>query len=427
MSGLTDTVVLPFLTEGISMATTILTLSAMVLLVYTYAGYPAMLWVISRLKEPLTTERDTTNSWPSLTVVISAYNEEAVIARRIQNLLDQDYPSEQVEILIGSDGSTDATCQVVESYRSAGVQLAAFRTRRGKASVLNDLVRLAGGEIVIFTDAATVFYPDAFKKLVTGFWRYPSASVVVGELEMRSSRTSRNLDGWYWRYELFLKGLESEIGAGLGASGTIYAVRREDYCPLPPDTIADDLLEPLLVRLRAGGHVVQYGAARAWQLIPERVADEFHRRVRSGAGIAHVLRHAWQLLLPRWGVVSLALWSHKALRLLAPWMLLAVLAGTVSLRRYPLFQWLLVSQALFYGAALCAGWLRAVPLVGKAAIGARYFVILNAALALGSLKFLFGKAGPTWNRTRRPEEATRADGWSELMPDDEVENQRPAA
>jgi hypothetical protein len=109
-------------------------------------------------------------------------------------------------------------------------------------------------------------------------------------------------------------------------------------------------------------------------------------------------------------------------------MLLSVLAGTVSLRRYPLFQWLLVFQALFYGAALCAGWLRAVPLVGKAAIGARYFVVLNAALALGSLKFLFGMARPTWNRTRRPEEeAMRADGWSELMPDDEVENQRPAA
>ena len=428
MSELSGTAVLPFLTEGASMTMIILTWWAMVLLVYTYAGYPALLWLISRLKDPLETERGSTNSWPSLTVVISAYNEEAVIARRIQNLLDQDYPSEQVEILIGSDGSTDATCQVVESYRSAGVQLAAFRTRRGKASVLNDLVRLAGGEMVIFTDAATVFYPDAFKQLVTGFWRYPSASVVVGELEMRSSRGSRNLDGWYWRYELFLKGRESEIGAGLGASGTIYAVRRQDYCPLPPDTIADDLLEPLLVRLRTHGDVVQYGAARAWQLIPERVADEFHRRVRSGAGIAHVLRHAWPLLLPQRGLVSLALWSHKALRLGAPWMLLTVLAGTLFLRHSPFYQWLLISQALFYGAALCAGWLRAVPLIGKAAIGARYFVVLHAALALGSMKFFLGLSRPTWNRTRRPEEeAMRADDWSEVMPDDAVEKQRPAA
>jgi hypothetical protein len=109
-------------------------------------------------------------------------------------------------------------------------------------------------------------------------------------------------------------------------------------------------------------------------------------------------------------------------------MLLALLAGTILLRHYPFYQWLFISQAIFYGAALCAGWLRAVPLVGKAAIGARYFVVLNAALALGSLKFLFGRARPTWNRTRRPEEVTtRGDDWSEVMPDDAVEKQRPAA
>jgi hypothetical protein len=108
-------------------------------------------------------------------------------------------------------------------------------------------------------------------------------------------------------------------------------------------------------------------------------------------------------------------------------MLLAVLAGTVVLRHSPFSQWLLISQVLFYGAALCAGWLRAVPLIGKAAIGARYFVVLNSALALGSVKFFLGLARPTWNRTRRPEEeATRADDWSEVMPDDAVEKQRPA-
>jgi cellulose synthase/poly-beta-1,6-N-acetylglucosamine synthase-like glycosyltransferase len=360
--------------------------------------------------------------------VISAYNEEAVIARRIQNLLDQDYPREQVEILIGSDGSTDATCQIVASYRAAGVQLAAFRTRRGKASVLNDLVRLASGEFVIFTDAATMFHPDAFKKLIGGFWRYPSASVVAGQLQMRASRTSRNPDGWYWRYELLLRELESQIGAGLGASGAIYAIRRHDYRPLPPDTLADDLLEPLLVRLGANGHTVHHGAARAWQLIPERVADEFHRRVRCGAGIAHVLRHTWRLLLPQAGVVALALWSHKALRLLAPWMLLVSFVGTAFLVDSRLYRWLFICQALLYGGAFCAGWLRAVPIVGKAAVGARYFVVLNAALAVGTLKFMFGMARPTWNRTKRAEEGGRTDARNSIgLADDVTEKQHPAA
>ena len=108
-------------------------------------------------------------------------------------------------------------------------------------------------------------------------------------------------------------------------------------------------------------------------------------------------------------------------------MLLTVLAGTLLLRHSPFYQCLLISQALFYGAALCAGWFRAVPLIGKAAIGARYFVVLNAALALGSVKFFLGLSRPTWNRTKRPEEEATRDDWSEMMPDDAVEKQRPAA
>jgi cellulose synthase/poly-beta-1,6-N-acetylglucosamine synthase-like glycosyltransferase len=406
----------------------VLTLSALALLVYTYAGYPVVLWLIRRFSRPVKIDSRGTNEWPSVTVVISAYNEEAVIARRIQNLLDQDYPREQVEILIGSDGSTDATCQIVASYRAAGVQLAAFRSRRGKASVLNDLVRLASGEFVIFTDAATMFYPDAFRKLVGGFRRYPTASVVAGQLHMRASRTSKNPDGWYWRYELFLRELESQIGVGLGASGAIYAMRRRDFRPLPPDTLADDLLEPLLVRLSMNGHVVHYGGARAWQLIPERVTDEFHRRVRCGAGIAHAIRHTWPLLLPHSGVVALALWSHKALRLLAPWMLLLSFLGTAWLSDTLLYRWLFIAQVLLYGAALLAGWLRPVPIVGKAAVAARYFAVLNAALAVGTLKFVFGMARPTWNRTKRSEEGMRTQAGDSLgLADDVAEEEHPAA
>lgn len=398
-------------------------LISLALLLYTYAGYPVLLWVIGRLKAPMKTVPGEPLEWPTVTVIISAYNEEAVIGRRIQNLLEQDYPREQVEILIGSDGSTDATCDIVARYRFAGAQLAAFSARRGKANVLNDLVARAGGEYVVFTDAATVFYPQALKALMTGFRRYPTASVIVGQLEMRSSHNSRNLDGLYWRYELFLKRFESMIGAGLGASGTIYAIRRRDYCPLPPDTIADDLLEPLLIRLRTKGDTVSHDEARAWQPIPARVADEFHRRVRSGSGIAHVLREARRVLLPQWGLVSLALWSHKALRLLGPWLLLAAAAGNMWLLMFPFYRQMFILQALFYGAALSAGWLRPVPLLGKAAVAARYFVVLNAALAVGSLKFLLGMAQPTWDRTRRPEEAPlRTEAWP-----DAAEEQRPAA
>ena len=403
----------------------VLTWSALALLVYTYVGYPIVLWLAAKLRAPLKTSAALPSRWPTVSVVISAYNEEAVIARRIQNLLDQDFPQKQVEILIGSDGSTDATCEIVAGYRFAGVTLAAFQARRGKANVLNDLVARAKGEFVVFTDAATVFHPNALKELIRGFWRYPSASVIAGRLELQSSNKSEAL---YWRYELFLREHESMIGAGLGASGTIYAIRRRDYCPLPPNTIADDLLEPLLIRLRTQGHVVLHSAARSSQLTPPRVGDEFRRRVRCGSGMAHALREAYRLLLPQSGVVALALWSHKVLRLFGAWMLVAAMTGNIWLLQYPVYRWLFAMQALVYGTALCAGQLRTVPLVGKWVVAVRYFVVLNSALAMGALKALLGMTQPMWAPTERlAEERLRTEVSFQTPARQEVEKRRHAA
>lgn len=398
------------------------------LLVYAYAGYPAVLWALRRVKAPLRRRSGAPPAWPTVSVVISAYNEEAVIGRRIQNLLDQDYPRELVEILIGSDGSTDRTCEVAARYRFAGVQVAAFSARRGKANVLNDLVARANGEYVVFTDAATVFYPGAIKELMAGVWRYPTAAVITGKLELRAPRGSRNLEGWYWRYESFLKETESAIGAGLGVSGTIYAVRRGDYCPLPPATIADDLLEPLLIRLRTNGDVVLHAEARAWQFSPARVVDDFHRRIRFGCGMAHALCEARRLLLPQWGWVALALWSHKALRLAGPFLLLSALIANLWLLDDSFYRLVFAGQALFYGGGAAGGWLRDVPLAGKIAYAARYFTVLHAGLGIGLLKFVFGFAEPTWKRTERPTEPmAAAPGWGGLESDQAAQEQRPAA
>lgn len=400
---------------------------AAALLAYTYVGYPVLLWLLGKWRAPLRMRPGIPRDWPTVTVIISAHNEEAVIGRRIRNLLEQDYPKDRLHILIGSDGSSDGTADEVSRHaRFAGVQLAAFAERRGKATVLNDLVARATGDYLVFTDAATVFYPDAIKQLIIGFYRYPTAAVIGGKLELRSSDTARNADGLYWRYEMFLKTGESEIGAGLGASGAIYAVRRRDYRPLPAQTMADDLLEPLLIRMHTGGDVVLHTAARAWQLTPQQVTDEFRRRIRTGGGIAHALSETRRLLLPEWGTVSLALWSHKALRLMGPWILLAVMGGTVWSHQ-PASRLLFALQAVLYGAALLAGPLRVVPAVGKAAVAARYFVVLNAALAVGSLKFLLGLARPTWDRTERPAEQPVLDEAWPPAARTAKERRRPAA
>jgi cellulose synthase/poly-beta-1,6-N-acetylglucosamine synthase-like glycosyltransferase len=405
----------------------LLTVCAGVLLAYTYAGYPIVLWLLSTRTAPVRTSDESPHRWPTVSVIISAHNEAAVIGRRIKNILDQDYPADCIQIVVGSDGSSDGTGDYLLRHRFPRTRACVFEQRRGKASVLNDLVSQATGEFLIFSDAATVFYPDAIKQLVRGFWRHPSAAVVGGTLEIRSSDRAKNLDGLYWRYEMFLKTHESRTGAGLGVSGAIYAVRRADYQPLPRETMADDLLEPLLIRLRTAGDVVLDASARAWQVTPKRMADEFHRRVRTGAGILHALIQAWPLLSARWGKAALALWSHKLLRLFGPWFLMVSLLGSLWLSDRPLFRALVVAQGGIYLLGLVSGVVRPIPLVGKVTMAVRYFLVLNAALGVGVLQFLSGRAQPAWRRTVRPVETM--DGLAMLNQKHEAvgHEQRPAA
>lgn len=370
------------------------TIIAFALLFYTYFGYPVALWALTRLIGSKAVTRAEPEEWPTVSILISAYNEEAVIAERVENLLSLDYPSERLEILIGSDGSADRTAEIVRSYGQ--VRLLPFAQRRGKASVLNDLVAAARGDIVVLTDANTFFRRDAVRRLVHTLMRQPYGSIAVGQLELRSPTERGNLDGSYWRFETWIKTLESRVGSLLGANGAIYAFRRERYQPLPPEAIVDDFLIPMLMRLRFGDRIFLVPEARAWERSPENVADEFRRRVRIGAGDFQALKWTWRLLLPWKGMIALTYFSHKVLRWLGPWLMLAGLVGNLVLIGHPLFTVALLGQLVFYGLALGCKLLRPLPAVGRLASAARYFLVLNAGLFCGFLRLVSGAARPTW-------------------------------
>jgi len=374
----------------------VLTLTSLGLLLYTYVGYPALLWIFNRIVPAPESPSTEPTQWPAVSILLSAYNEEDVIADRMQNLLELDYPRERLEILVGSDGSTDRTCEIVNRFTPQGIRLVAFKERRGKASVINDLVSLARGEIAVLTDANTFFHPDAVRELMRALWRHPSACALVGRVDLRSSVATGNLDGVYWRYETFIKTLESRFGAVLGANGPIYAFRRAQYQPIPHEAIVDDFLIPMLMRLRSGGHIFLIPTARAWEASPERVRDEFHRRVRIGAGDLQALMWTWRLLLPWKGMVALAYLSHKVLRWLGPWLMLVGFAANLGLVHRPFFWLLFLGQLMLYGIAAGAAFVRRVPILGVAASGARYFVVLNAAILLGFVRFMLGVARPFW-------------------------------
>jgi cellulose synthase/poly-beta-1,6-N-acetylglucosamine synthase-like glycosyltransferase len=339
--------------------------------------------------------------WPTISILLSAYNEEEVIGDRIKNLLALNYPSEWLEIMVGSDGSSDRTCEIIKNYQDRGIHLVAFEQRRGKASVVNDLVARARGEIVVLTDANTFFHPEAVRELVKALWNYPLACAVVGRLTLHSSVTGGNLDGVYWRYENFIKSLESCFGIVLGANGAIYAFRREQYDPLPKEAIVDDFLIPMLMRLHSGGRVNFVPEAKAWEKSPERVRDEFRRRVRIGAGDFQALLWTWRLLLPWKGLVSMAYFSHKVLRWLGPWLMIIAFIANVWLLDVPFFQMLFIQQLVFYGLGLSTVFVNRVPILGKVAIGLQYFLVLNAALLLGFLRFALGLTHPFWNTASR--------------------------
>jgi cellulose synthase/poly-beta-1,6-N-acetylglucosamine synthase-like glycosyltransferase len=198
-----------------------------------------------------------------------------------------------------------------------------------------------------------------------------------------------------------LKTLESGFGTVLGANGAIYAIKRNRFRPLPQGTIIDDFLVPMLMRLEQGGSVIFRPSAKAWETVPETVHDEFRRRVRIGAGDAHALRHTWRLLLPSQGMLAVSYWSHKVVRWMGPWLLIAVFASNVALADRPWARLLLYAQMSLYATGLLGLLLWRLPVVGRIATAVWYFMVLNTALLLGTMKFLTGRSASVWQRTSR--------------------------
>jgi glycosyltransferase involved in cell wall biosynthesis len=210
---------------------------ALFLLVYSYLIYPL---VLRLTVVPKTLELTTPEQWPSVDIIIAAYNEESCIKERIENALAQDYQG-NFQILVASDGSQDKTGMIIEAFSDEKVRAYNFEVNRGKISVLNDLVAKSSADILVFTDANTDFNVNAVTILVESF--NGNIGAVSGELILETEDGNQNLDGMYWRYEQFLKKCESELGSLLGANGAIYALKRALYLPLSTDTIALDSLK----------------------------------------------------------------------------------------------------------------------------------------------------------------------------------------
>ena len=367
---------------------------------YAYVGYPIVVWALSHVfgRVPAC-DWPTDVELPQVSVLIAAHNEEKVIAERIVNALALDYPSDRLEIVIASDGSSDQTSRTVRRIADPRVRLLESPLRRGKASVLNAAFRALRGNIVLLSDANTFTDVDALRRMVRWF-ADPRVGVVCGRLVLTDPSTGQNVDSLYWRYETFLKRCEGRLGALLGANGAIYAVRRSCFTGIRNDTIVDDFVIPLITRLRCGSTIMYDETAVAYEETPADFGSEFRRRSRIGAGGFQSINTLWRLLGPRYGWLAFSFLSHKVLRWMCPFLMIGALGTNLMLARDPLYSWTLTGQLLGYGLSALglATGARAAPRVLRLAT---MFTTMNAALLVGFWLWASGGQRGVWHRTTR--------------------------
>ncbi|MBI3652048.1 MAG: glycosyltransferase family 2 protein [Acidobacteria bacterium] len=376
----------------------ILFILALAGIVYTYIGYPVVLYMLSRWLGRPVRAADIT---PKLSVIIAAYNEAKDIARKLDETLALDYPQDKLEIVVASDCSTDGTDDIVRAYAQRGVILHRRPQRLGKTSAQNHAVGASSGEILIFSDATTHYEADALRKIVRSF-ADPQVGAVTGNVVYVDRNASDVGLGArsYWGYEFFLKQCESLLGSLLGVCGCLYAVRRSSYAQLDEDMSSDFVIASEIYK--QGLRTIYDPQAISSEDTNQRGREEFRMRVRIIEQTMSALYRYRALLNPvRHGMYAFQMWSHKVMRYVVPFLLIAAFdANALLVSAGAFFQYLFIGQMLFYGAAL-VGWLaeRLDIRLGKLAIP-YYFVLANAASLIAFLKFVGGQSHVTWEPLR---------------------------
>lgn len=371
--------------------------SSAAMLFYIYVGYPLLLFLVSRFRPRKAAQGGYT---PFISILIAACNEEAGIKKKLEQTLALDYPPDRFEILVLSDASQDRTDEIVRQFGDPRVFLVRIPDRKGKTNAQNAGVQRAKGEILVFSDATTVYHPQALRFLVSNY-QDPAVGAVSGRYRYFDEHQSPTGMGTivFWNYENGIKVWQSRIRTLTGCCGCIYSVRRSVYTDLDPDIISD-LVQPLWV-VRKGHRVVFEDRALAFEETTESTAQEFSMRVRVITRGMRGLLSVPGLLNPlKYGWVSLQLLSHKVARWMAPVFWLLLLFSNAVLWRQPGFRIFFWFQIALYLLALLQ---LVVPLHRRwKALGMPlYFCTLNAAALFGMVELMRGHQYAVWQPVRR--------------------------
>jgi cellulose synthase/poly-beta-1,6-N-acetylglucosamine synthase-like glycosyltransferase len=373
------------------------------LVAYTYAGYPLLVTLISSV---FGRDRAYAPHTPKVTFIVAAYDEESVIDRKLRDTAGLAYPRELLQVIVAADGSDDAT---VDIARSHGVEVAHRPERRGKMAAITRALEWATGDVVVFSDANNTLHPDVIDEIVKPF-SDPTVGAVTGRKVTGGDSGLGFSEGAYWRYEAHLRRMENRLGCTVGVNGEIFAIRRELFEPAPASVVNDDQWMAHQV-IKRGYRVVYRPEAVSEETVSADAVSEAERRSRMVAGQWQVFGRLHREVPWRRPLVTWMLVSHKILRPLVPFGMIAALgaafvatvtepSGGLFALASPWGQITLGAQAGFYAMAAAPGLLR--PLLGKAAYVPRFLVNSNYAAVRGLWRHLRGGQSAAWKRAERP-------------------------
>lgn len=378
--------------------------TSLLLFLHSYFFYPVSIWFAALLFKKQ--YRVSENYRPHVSVLISAFNEEKVIEKTIRILEGSDYPREKIEIVVGSDNSSDSTDAIVQklSLEFENIKLISFNQRRGKSQVINDIAERASGEILVFSDANTIYDKSAMKNLVKYFEdsRVGGVSGKLKLLDYETSKYSGSQEKKYWDVETWLKEQEGYLGILIGANGGIYCIRREHFEKIPTDRpVMDDFFISLMV-LRKRKDFLYIKNAFAEEYAAPTIQAEFYRKVRNNSIMMSTINVIKDILNPAFGLRAYALWSHKIIRWFSPVLLIILFTSNLFLLwESDYFKSLLIIQCGFYIIALIGHLLLKINFNIVPILLCHYFVMTNIAMLIGLIKFVFNKHTAFWQSTPR--------------------------
>ena len=381
---------------------------SVLLLTYIYVGYPALMVLLAKFfRRPV----NKVSIVPSVTIAIPTFNEEVVVAEKIENTLHLDYPQEHLQILVCDDASQDRTAEIVKSYAWAGVQLSQGTTRTGKVGGLNRALQAASGEIFVIADADILASPDALPELIANFGD-ETVGCVMAQTKMTSSGEG---GGLYWRYEARIRQSESDIHSTVAATGHFMALRRKLLRPIPVDVILDDFYLAMMT-IRQGYRVISEPKAIVWERPTQSMEDEVNRRSRLTAGRFQIISMSRDYLPSLPFLLQFEVISHKFLRLAIPYLMIAALLSNLlyvlvsmgtgfSSFLSSVMIGALILQGIFFGLAIAGKfWFversKQSKLI-KVLMLPYYLCATNFAGVVGLANFVSGKRTVLWQQASR--------------------------